>query len=149
MAITMNLYSISDDERVVGKYLPTATASHTITLKDGCSIDTPVVSFSASIASIKNVNYAYIDAFGRYYFIRDRKSLHNGVVELTLESDPWNSFATQLRSCKATIVRNENASNGYLMDNEYQLLAYNTVVTRDFPRGLGETGESIILMTVG
>lgn len=148
MAITMTLYTTSDDDRVVGKSL-TTVASHTITLKDGCSIDTPVVSFTASASSVKYVNYARIDEFGRYYFIRDRKSLQNGVVEFTLESDPWNSFASQLRGCRATIVRNENASNGYLMDNEYQLLAYNTVVTRDFPRGLGETGESIILMTVG
>lgn len=146
MAITMTLYTTNDDERVVGKSL-TTVASHTITLKVGCSIDAPTVSFTASIASLANVNYAYIDAFGRYYFIRDRKSLVNGMVELTLESDPWNSFASQLRACNATIVRNENASNGYLVDNEYQLLAYNTVVTRTFPAGL--TDESIILMTVG
>ena len=148
MAITMNLYSISDDERVVGKNIPqTPYASHTITLKDGCSIDMPTVSFTAPATEIANVNYAYIDAFSRYYFIRNRRSLINGIVELTLESDPWESFASQLRNCQATILRNERASNGYLMDSEYQLLAYNTVVTREFPAGL--TDESIILLTVG
>lgn len=147
MAITISLYQISDDERVVGKNIPTAISSHTITLKDGCSIDAPVVSFSATAAAIAGVNYAYIDTFGRYYFIRDRKSLVNGVVELTLESDPWQSFASQLRACNATIVRSSAASNGYLMDKEYQLLAYNSVVTREFPAGL--TGETMLLMTVG
>lgn len=147
MAITISLYQINDDERVVGKSISTPISTHTITLKDGCSIDAPVVSFSGMAAVIAGVNYAYIDAFQRYYFIRDRKSLINGVVELTLESDPWQSFASQLRACPATIVRNENAANGYLIDNEYQLLAYNTVVTREFPQGL--TGESMILMTVG
>ena len=147
MAINISLYQISDDERVVGKSIPAAISTHTITLKDGCSIDAPVVTFSATAAAIAGVNYAYIDTFGRYYFIRDRKSLINGVIELTLESDPWQSFASQLRACRATIVRNERASNGYLIDNEYQLLAYNTVVTREFPAGL--TGESMILMTVG
>ena len=147
MAITISLYQISDDERVVGKNIPAAVSSHTITLKDGCSIDAPVVSFSATAAAIAGVNYAYIDTFGRYYFIRDRKSLVNGVVELTLESDPWQSFASQLRACNATIVRSAAASNGYLMDKEYQLLAYNSVVTREFPAGL--TGETMLLMTVG
>ena len=147
MAITISLYQISDDERVVGKNIPTAVSSHTITLKDGCSIDAPVVTFSATAAAIAGVNYAYIDTFGRYYFIRDRKSLVNGVVELTLESDPWQSFASQLRGCTATIMRNENAANGYLLDNQYQLLSYNNVVTREFPAGL--TGESMLLLTVG
>ena len=148
MAITMNLYTISDDERKVSKSIPVSPiSSHTITLKDGCSVDEPVVTLTASIASIASANYAYIDTFGRYYWIRNRKSLVNGVVELTLESDPWMSFSSQLRSCKATITRNQNASNGYLLDDAYQLLAYNTVVTRDFPAGL--TDESVVLLTVG
>lgn len=147
MAINISLYQISDDERVVGKTIPTAISTHTITLKDGCSIDAPVVSFSANAAVMAGINYAYIDAFQRYYFIRDRKSLINGVMELTLESDPWQSFASQLKQCTATILRNENAKNGYLLDHEYQLLAYNKVVTREFPYGL--TDESMILMTVG
>lgn len=147
MAISIQLYSVSDDPRVVGKSKSAVGASHTITLKDGCSVDEPTVSLSVSASTIAGANYAYIGAFGRYYWIRDRKSLVNGVVELTLESDPWESFASQLRSCPATIVRNENASNGYLIDSEYQLLAYNTVVTREFPSGL--TDESMILLTVG
>lgn len=148
MAITMNLYTISDDERKVSKNIPVSpNSSHTITLKDGCSVDEPVVTLTASIASIASANYAYINTFGRYYWIRNRKSLVNGVVELTLESDPWMSFSSQLRGCQATITRNQNASNGYLLDDAYQLLAYNTVVTRDFPAGL--TDESIVLLTVG
>ena len=148
MAITMNLYTISEDERVVGKTIPVSPlSSHTITLKDGCSVDEPVVTLTASVASIASANYAYIDTFGRYYWIRNRKSLVNGVVELTLESDPWNSFASQLRNCQATITRNQNGKNGYLMDEKYQLLAYNSVVTREFPSGL--TDESLLLMTVG
>ena len=147
MAINISLYQISDDERVVGKTIPAAISTHTITLKDGCSIDAPVVSFSANAAVMAGINYAYIDAFQRYYFIRDRKSLINGVIELTLESDPWQSFASQLRACTATIMRNENAANGYLLDNQYQLLSYNNVVTREFPAGL--TGESMLLLTVG
>lgn len=147
MAISIQLYSVSDDPRVVGKTKTAVGASKTITLKDGCSVDMPTVSLTVSASTIAGANYAYIGTFGRYYWIRDRKSLVNGVVELTLESDPWESFATQLRACPATILRNQNNSNGYLVDNEYQLLSYNTVVTREFPAGL--TDESMILLTVG
>lgn len=147
MAHSIQLYNTADDPRVVGKTKSTVGGAHAITLKDGCSIDEPTVSLTISASSIANANYAYIGDFGRYYWIRDRKSLVNGVVELVLESDPWESFASQLRACPATISRNENASNGYLLDDSYQLLAYNTVVTRLFPQGM--TDESMILMTVG
>lgn len=147
MAHSIQLYNTADDPRVVGKSKSAVGGAHSITLKDGCSIDEPTVSLTISASAIANANYAYIGDFGRYYWIRDRKSLINGVVELLLESDPWESFASQLRGCPATIVRNENRANGYLLDNAYQTLAYNTVVTRQFPLGLWS--ESMILMTVG
>lgn len=147
MAISIQLYSVSDDPRVVGKSKSAIGGAHTITLKDGCSVDAPTVTLSVSASTIAGANYAYISTFGRYYWIMDRVSRNNNVVELSLESDPWESFASQLRNCSATIIRNENISNGYLLDNEYQLLAYNTVVTREFPDGL--TDESMILLTVG
>lgn len=149
MAITMSLYQINEDFRTVGKTIPTATSTHTIKLKDGCSIDSPIVSFSAQASAIAPLNYAYIDTFGRYYFIRDRKSLVNGVVELTLESDPWESFRAQLLNVEATINRSAKASlvNGFLMDSGYQLLAYKHCAIRNFPVGIDD--DTMILTTVG
>ena len=149
MAITMSLYQINEDFHTVGKTIPTATSTHTIKLKDGCSIDNPIVSFSAQASAIAPLNYAYIDTFGRYYFIRDRKSLINGVVELTLESDPWESFRAQLLHVEATINRSAKNSlvNGFLMDSGYQLLAYKHCAIRNFPVGIDD--DTMILTTVG
>ena len=149
MAITMSLYQINEDFHTVGKTIPTATSTHTIKLKDGCSIDNPIVSFSAQASAIAPLNYAYIDTFGRYYFIRDRKSLINGVVELTLESDPWESFRAQLLNVESTINRSAKNSlvNGFLMDSGYQLLAYKHCAIRNFPVGIDD--DTMILTTVG
>ena len=149
MAITMSLYQINEDFHTVGKTIPTPTSTHTIKLKDGCSIDNPIVSFSAQASAIAPLNYAYIDTFGRYYFIRDRNSLVNGVVELTLESDPWESFRAQLLNVEATINRSAKASlvNGFLMDSGYQLLAYKHCAIRNFPVGIDD--DTMILSTVG
>ena len=147
MAITLSLYQVSDDINVIGKTIPTATSTHTITLKDGCSIDRPVVSFSAQAAAIAPLNYAYIDTFGRYYWIVDRKSLINGVVELTLESDPLESFKTEIKARSATITRNENEKQGYLPDSGYNALAYDGVQYKSFPNAM--TDSSYILVTVG
>lgn len=147
MAITMSLYQVSDDINVMGKNIPTATSTHTILLKDGCSVDNPVVTFSAAASAIAPLNYAYIDTFGRYYFITDRKSLVNGVVELTLESDPLQSFKTEIGNCDAIIRRQENDANGYLQDDQYNAMAYEAVATRPWPNAIDDF--SFILMTVG
>lgn len=149
MAITMSLYQITDDFKTVGKTIPTATSTHTILLKDGCSIDQPVVSFSAMASAIAPLNYAYIDTFGRYYFIRDRKSLVNGIVELTLESDPWESFKTELYNVEATINRSAKNSfvNGFLLDAGYELLSYRRCAIRNFQVAIDQ--DDMILTTVG
>lgn len=147
MSITMSLYQMTDDINVLGKTIPTATSSHTITLKDGCSIDRPVITFSAMASAIAPLNYAYIDTFQRYYYIVDRKSLVNGVVELTLESDPLQSFITEIKNCPATITRNENIRQGYLIDSGYNAVAYEGIQYKSFPNAFEDA--SYILVTVG
>lgn len=147
MAITISLYQISEPENVFPKTLGTAVATHTITLKDGCSIDKPTVSFSGTSTAMAALNYAYIDAFARYYFIRDRNMTVNGVCELTLESDPLQSFSTEIQACSATITRSETEANGYINDPQYTALAYQKIASKNFPNSLDDF--SYILMTVG
>lgn len=149
MAINISLYQVTDDLNVMGKNIGTAVATHQITLKEGCSIDRPVVTFSADASAIAPLNYAYIDTFGRYYYIVDRNSLMKGVVELTLESDPLESFKTELRACPATITRQEDRkkADAYLVDGKYIGKAYQQLTTRDFPKSLDDF--SYILMCVG
>lgn len=147
MAISMSLYQITDDVIVLGKTIPAPTSTHNILLKEGCSIDNPVVSFSAQASAIAPLNYAYIDTFGRYYWITDRKSLVNGVCELTLESDPLESFRAQILQRQATITRNANQFNGYLQDSGYNALAYEGIQYKAFPNAMEDA--SCILVTVG
>lgn len=147
MAINISLYQITEPENVFPKTIGTAVSTHTITLKDGCSIDKPTVSFSGGSAVMATLNYAYIDAFGRYYFIRDRNMTVSGVCELTLESDPLQSFSAAIKECKATITRNQNLRQGYLSDSGYNALAYHGVQYKTFPNAL--TDASYILVTVG
>lgn len=147
MAHTIALYQYTGDSRVVSKQLDSAVSEHSFLLKDGCSIDKPVISFSAPANIAASLNYAYIADFGRYYWITDRNSTTNGVVELTLESDPWTSFATQLRGVSATVDRSASNWQGFLYDNGYQLLAYKTAAIRNFPNAIDN--DTMILTTVG
>jgi len=147
MAINISLYQISEAENVMPKTIPAPISTHPITLKEGCSIDNPTVSFSGNAAIMATLNYAYIDAFGRYYYITDRNMLVNGVCELTLESDPLQSFVTPIKNVTATITRNEYIAQGYLNDSNYQAMAYEAVATKRFSGELNDF--SYILMTVG
>mgnify|MGYP007012559196 CR=1 FL=1 len=143
----MSLYQVKDDLNVMGKTIPAATSTHTIKLKDGCSVDRPVVPFSAMASAIAPLNYAYIDTFGRYYYITERKSVVNGVVELTLESDPLQSFMADIKKCDATITRNQFEIQGYLADSGYNALAFQGVQYKAFPNAMNDA--SYILVTVG
>lgn len=147
MAHTIQLFQYSGDPRIVSKILGTPVSEHTFLLKEGCSIDRPVIQFSAAANIMATLNYSYIPDFGRYYWITDRNSIVNGVIELTLESDPWTSFATQLRAVKATVDRSASHWQGFLYDNGYQILAYKTSAIRNFPNSIDN--DTMILTTVG
>lgn len=149
MAHNITLMQTADDERTVNKS-KIAVVTRPITLKEGCSVDAPIVTFTAPIADIVPCNYAYIDTFRRFYWIRDRKSLRNNMVELTLESDPMESFYNELMLCSATIARTADLSlsDGYLVDTEYVGKAYKKIITKAFP-GNELSDFSYILMTVG
>lgn len=148
MAINISLYQMSEPENLFPKTIPeTPVSTHQILLKDGCDIDKPTITFSAGAAIMATLNYAYIDTFQRYYWIRSRNMMHNGVCEMTLESDPLQSFSTAIKSCPATIERNEVDANAYIQDSEYTALAYEAIATKEFPEALDDF--SYILMTVG
>lgn len=148
MAINISLYQMSEPENQFPKTIPqTPVSQHTITLKDGCDIDKPTITFSAGSAIMATLNYAYIDAFHRYYWIRSRNMLHNGICEMELESDPLQSFAAAIKACPATIERNEYDANAYIQDAEYTALSYEAIATKEFPLALDDF--SYILMTVG
>lgn len=99
------------------------------------------------LTNVKASNYCYIGETGKYYYINPDYKIENQSVIIALKEDVLMSYKTQLLIQTCTVSRNESLSNAYLLDNGYQLKAYNIIATRPFPQGL-ET-ESIILMTIG
>ena len=72
------------------------------TLKQVTSVSEPVILVKAENENTQKElmtdTYAYIPDFDRYYYIRDRKSVNNGLVELDLKVDPLKSFADKIYS---------------------------------------------------
>lgn len=143
---TCNLYISNSEKNKVDKNLTLLEEKVNCIYKDDTNVLNPTILLEFS-EQIKNVNYIYLSDKNRYYFITNKKMTNGGKIALELEVDVLTSFKSEIRNIEATITRNENKKNGYLVDNQYKVYAYEQVVCKSFPRGL--TNDSIILMTVG
>jgi hypothetical protein len=92
-------------------------------------------------------NYLYCDYTGRYYFIREITMVRNGLYRLSCHVDVLMTYGAAIRGKNATITRNEYTKNGYIPDERYKSLAYEEIVTKQFPNEMNQ--DSIILLTVG
>lgn len=93
-----------------------------------------------------NCNYCFVEDYNRYYYC-NLKRLPSKKVTITCSVDVLMSNKNYLKGVTATIDRNENKKNGYLIDNQYKALCYNQITAKKFPSGM--YNDSIILMTVG
>ena len=121
MATTINLYKVSDDPRKINKTLGTAINGNTpiqLYLRDE-SIDVlaPEVSFAYS-ASYAAANYAYIPAWGRYYFISGMRVTPAGRLYLQLKVDVLMTYASAILAAPVNVVRSESAGINYIHDSQ-------------------------------
>ena len=92
------------------------------TLKETTSIVNPTITIEYDFGTnntLNMFNYAYIEKFGRYYFVDDIKCKRNNLWELTLRCDVLMSFKNKILSHYALIDRCEDSRyyNRYLRDN--------------------------------
>ena len=98
------------------------------------------------LIGVQGSNYMYCTDTKKYYYIENYEVI-NQTVRIQCKVDVLMTYKTQILTNTCTISRNENVANGYLIDNNYQVLAYKAVMTRNFPKSLDDF--SYILMTVG
>lgn len=145
-SITISLYTISDDKEHIDKTLGTPTTFNNCTIKEQTSIQDPVIRIQTD-TNLSGFNYAYIDRYNRYYYIRKVETTPTGFWVLSLHSDVLMSRKAQIRALPGTITRSETLYNGYLYDTEYKALAGREVYTRAFPNALID--NALILITTG
>lgn len=98
------------------------------------------------LIGVQNSNYLYCTDTGKYYYIEDY-TIENQTVRIKCKIDVLMTYKTQILSNTCTISRNEKVANAYLLDNGYQILAYDKVVAKTFPNSL--SNETTILLTIG
>ena len=130
MSITIELLNNGSPVEKIGKSL-TAGGSYTCLLKDKTSILDPVIILQTS-DSIHNYNYMYIVDFGRYYFIKDIRSLNNNRWEISAHVDVLETYKNEIKANSAVIKRQQNMFNLYLDDPEFKTYNYERIQTLKF-----------------
>lgn len=89
--MNIDLYINRSDSRKVYKDITQIGITKSIQLLESCSIENPVMMVQMN-DSLYSANYAYIDKFGRYYYITDKTIIEGNKCRLSLKSDVLKNF---------------------------------------------------------
>lgn len=147
MVNTFTFYKTSSDYRVLNKVLGTALGTAQGYLHERINDISMVIRLPGEYLNYcQNANMVYNSVTEKYYFL-ESYDVENNTVLMRLKEDVRYNFRNELLNTSCTILRTESNANAYLLDNGYQIMAYDNIVAKTFPAGL--TDESIILLTVG
>lgn len=142
MAFDIKAYWNKSDNNVVNKSL-TDVATYSGSLRNESEVVDPTILIETS--NPNGFNYLYIDKFKRYYYIQDRTSIRNGLVEVKAHCDVLMTYKAQLMELEAVINRNTHDYNVYLPDDQFSAMAYPRVQVRKFPNQLTADKEMIFV----
>lgn len=143
--MTLTFYMSSSDPRKLDKSISSLGAIENCSMRDVLDVENPTFRV-ASAALPGSFNYCYCDYTNRFYYTEDPVEIRTGLYDIKCRSDVLMNLKNQLRAKTATVARNENISNGYLLDPNFKSTVYRECVTKQFPNAL--TQDSLILITV-
>lgn len=147
MVITFTFYKTPSDYRELNKALGTALGTAQGYLHERINDISMVIRLPGEYLNYcQNANIVYSSVTEKYYFL-ESFDVENNTVLMRLKEDVRYNFRSQILAMNCTVLRSQSNANAYLMDDGYQILAYDSIVAKTFPQGL--TDESIILLTVG
>jgi hypothetical protein len=133
--MTIKFYNNLSDKVVVDKNITQIGSDMTGTLRDDCSIVDPVIKVEGIVGSnLASCNYAYIEEFGRYYYITNIVC-SGKLFEVHMHVDVLMSYKNGIRSNSAVISRQEHNYNLYLQDGVFKTYSQPHIQIAQFPNG--------------
>ena len=118
------------------------------TLRQECSISNPV--FMIEDTNPTGYNYAYIEEFGRYYYITDMVSVRNNLWRLHLSVDVLMSFKEYILNVPVILSDTETTGGElYLSGDVWKSKVKELTDIIQFPSGLLNNGEYILITAGG
>ena len=143
--MTIKLYKNLSEKNHLDKDIDQIGADVTGNLRSDCSIIDPVVLLERDI-DLTNCNYAYIEEFGRYYFINN-VVIKGKLYEIRMHVDVLSTYKDDIRSNSAVISRQEKQYNLYLKDGAMKTYANPHIQVSQFPNGF--TNYNFIFSVAG
>ena len=107
----IKLYITEDSDTVMNKDL-TLIATFDIQMRDTQNVSAPILILGEiEGVDLKAVNYAYIDEFKRYYFIRTITVGQNNIYTLAMECDVIETYKEDILNSSALISRRVEAGD--------------------------------------
>lgn len=147
MSFTIQLYNCNDPANKIDKAALSATGSYTGQLVDGTSVVDPDILVES--ASFPAGNYAYIAAFSRYYYIKDKISVKNGLWRLQMHTDVLKTYASGILNSEVIVARNSTDFNMYINDSDFKIQENPIIMTKVFPSGFDTSVSSYVLDLIG
>ena len=120
MSFKVHLYTLSKRDNSTKKPSSnTPSIEYDCILKDGSSLFNPAIQLDMGLTSDPSqYNYAYIPAFGRYYFIEDW-FFSERLWTAHMSVDVLATYKTQIGDSSLYVMRAAGAHNGDIIDNLY------------------------------
>lgn len=126
---------------------PQALFSLTGTLRDESSIVDPVILIEH--ADPISANYAYIEEFHRYYYIKDITAVRSGLWRVSMHTDVLKTFSEGILNSPCIVAKSSSRFNLYLNDSDYKCQQNDIVMTKNFPQGFNIAGSYYVLTCLG
>lgn len=107
------------------------------TLRNETSVTNPTIRIEADVNTIAESNYFYIPQFHRYYFMKDIRSIRNGLVEISGHCDVLTTAYKlgNLNDCMGITKKQQTKWNLYINDGSFKVYQNPIVTTELFPNG--------------
>lgn len=149
MSLTINLYATVTPKNYLYKTLGTASSHNCVLKSQDCSLMNPVLTLAADVSSLAGFNYAYIQDYGKYYFIASPPTaVAYNRAEIELEEDVLMTYASQILNLSGIVKRSQSNYNLYLTDEKQKQEAHTGVVLKKWGYTF-EPDKSILLYVSG
>ena len=121
------------------------------TLRDESSVIDPVIVIEKTNPAKYNYNYMYIPEFGRWYYINDIISIRNKLWEIHAHVDVLYTWGADIKNMEGVADKLEDFYNAnmYYDDGSFIMDCRRDIQVREFPNGLNETGQYILICAGG
>lgn len=150
MSFSVVLHTNKSQANVISKDI-TAVQTVQCVLRDSASVIDPVLLLEKSDMSFgaASINYAYIEQFGRYYYVTNIVSVNNNLWEIHCHVDVLMTYKTQILAQNAVVARQEEKYNLYFDDGIFMSYQNPKIQTKLFSVANPFETQEFVLIVAG